>query len=109
MDSLTLRVRKTRAYHAKHPHLLQKHIASWASDFLRQKINQSISEILSDKFNHLDSAKLPRGHGGRERQRAGEHPLLSLSGTNTCKSHAFLLRSILYVLPHLNYGNGYLC
>ena len=68
---------KIRAYHQKHPNKLQKQIALWASDFLRRKISQSlISEILGDKFQKLNVAKLPCGQGTRERQRGGEQPLL---------------------------------
>ncbi|OCK99278.1 uncharacterized protein K441DRAFT_652695 [Cenococcum geophilum 1.58] len=53
---------KIRAYHQKHPGLLQLEVTRWVSNFLRQKINQSlISEILSDKFKQLNLAKLPRG------------------------------------------------
>ena len=33
-------------------------------------------KILSNKFKHLDIAKLPRGQGRRERKRDAEHPLL---------------------------------
>ena len=68
---------KIRTHHQKYPGLLQRELTTWASNLLRRKINQSsISEILSDKFQHLDRAKLPRGRGTRERRRAAEHPLL---------------------------------
>ena len=68
---------KIRAHHLNYPHLLQNQLAQWATDFFRCKINQSsISEILSDKFKHLNIAKLPRGQGRRERKRDAEQPLL---------------------------------
>lgn len=68
---------KIRAHHQKYPGLLQQELARWASNFLHRKINQSsILEILSDKFQQLNTAKLPRGQGIRERKRAAEHPLL---------------------------------
>ena len=68
---------KIRAHYQSHPHLLQSQLAQWATNFFRRRINQSsISEILSNKFKHLDIAKLLRGQGRRERKRDAKHPLL---------------------------------
>ena len=46
---------KIRSHQREHPHLMQKHLAIWATNTFRYKFNQSIiSEILSNKFSYLD-------------------------------------------------------
>ena len=56
---------------------MQKQLAIWATDTFRHKFNQSsISKILSNKYDYLNSVKLRRGQGTRERKRDAEQPIL---------------------------------